>query len=257
MLSLQKNKSNKAIAIIEGGKHDKKIIYLDNDAKPVNYVEGNEQLNDKMNKELNIKDGKFFVYPDLTTQDAIYCAGPRGSGKSTFMGQYAKLFKTLFKKRDIILFSKVAEDKALDNLKPIRIPLDERFVEDPMNLEDLKDSLVIFDDVDTVKDKELRDILQHLQDEILELGRHQNIYCINSRHQLLNYKSTRCLLNESQKIVFFPKSGSAHVIKKMLTQYIGLDKQQIDRIFKLNSRWVALQKTYPMHIISEHSIYLL
>lgn len=145
----------------------------------------------------------------------------------------------------------------MDILKPVRIPIDQRLVEEPIELNLIKDSLVIFDDVDTIKDKKILDSLEHLQNSILELGRHENIYCINSRHQLLNYKATRCLLNESQIIVFFTKSGAAHVIKQMLNKYCGLDKEQIDKIFRLDSRWVALHKCYPMYIVSEHNLYLL
>lgn len=111
MLSLTSTKTNKPIAIIEGGKFNKSIVYLDSNSTQVEFYKGNNLLNEKLNKEINIVDGKFFIYPNLETQDAIYCAGPRGSGKSTFMAHYAKLFKSIFKNVKFIYLVKFQKMK--------------------------------------------------------------------------------------------------------------------------------------------------
>ena len=43
----------------------------------------------------------------------------------------------------------------------------------------------------------------------------------------------------------------------MLKEKAGLANDQIDKILKLNSRWVAIHKCYPLYVVSEHSLYLL
>lgn len=257
MISLKKTVGSKPIATITGGEFDGQIVYLNQDTKKkIIYVKGNDQLNDKLNKEMKITDGEFFVYPDIETRETIYCAGPSGSGKSTWMGKYAKVFKSHFKKPDIYIFTKIQQDKAIDPLKPVRIPLDDRIVDEPVQLEELKDSLVIFDDIDSINDKAMCQALEYLQNNILECGRHENIYVLSSRHQMLEYKKTRCLLNESTMLVVFIKSGSSYIIKQMLKNYCGFDKNVIDRIFKLESRWVAIHKSYPIYVASEHEVFL-
>jgi hypothetical protein len=76
-------------------------------------------------------------------------------------------------------------------------------------------------------------------------------------HLMSNYRETRRVLNEATTVVFFPRSGSTHQIKKFLTTYAGLEKDMIKKILKLPSRWVALYKTYPMFILHERGAFML
>ena len=46
-------------------------------------------------------------------------------------------------------------------------------------------------------------------------------------------------------------------MKYLLDQYLGLDKEQIKRIKKLDSRWVTIMKSYPMIVLSEKEAYVL
>jgi hypothetical protein len=45
--------------------------------------------------------------------------------------------------------------------------------------------------------------------------------------------------------------------KYMLQQYFGLDKDQIKRLSKLESRATTIVKTYPQIVISEKEIHIL
>lgn len=195
--------------------------------------------------------------PDTKTRQVCYVAGASGSGKSTWISNYAKQYHKLFPKNKIFVFSRVEEDKCIDKLKCTRIIMDEQLIEDPIHPEELADSLVIFDDTDTIPDKNLKNALNDLKRDVLEIGRHSNIYVCITSHMLTNYKETRTILNEAHLIVFFPSSGSSYQIGYMLKNYFGLDSKQIDRIMKLPSRWVCAKRNYPQLIMYERGIYLL
>ena len=53
------------------------------------------------------------------------------------------------------MFSSLPEDESLDDVKPERIKLDSSIYEEPIEVEELKDSVVIFDDMDVISDKEM------------------------------------------------------------------------------------------------------
>lgn len=260
MLSFEnQNGNNKPLAIINGGKLNNKIIYLDEDINNKKQYVSYELLNNKLNTEISIKDGKLFPLPELDKRECIFISGPAGSGKSTYVAEYIDYYKSIHSRNDIYLFSKINDDKAFKKYekKIIKIPLDESLMSEPIESEDVKNSLVIFDDVDTITDKKLQEFIDKLRDDLLECGRHQNIYILNTGHNLLNWKKTKVVLNESTGVVFFPRSGAAHAIKGFLTKYCGLDREQVAKIFHLDSRWVYINKSYPLYVVSEHKIYLI
>ena len=43
----------------------------------------------------------------------------------------------------------------------------------------------------------------------------------------------------------------------LLVNYFGLDRDQIKRIKKLNSRWVQINKGFPMSVVSDKEAYVL
>lgn len=324
MLTFNKiNNKSKPIAIINGGKHDGKIIYLsenddnyecdknmydleeelynviNNDINPKyktkmnalkrekikNYILNNKEFDDmygadeftkdmynatkealckKVKNEINIYDGEIMQLPDINKREVLYIAGQSGSGKTTYGSNYIKLFKKFKPKYDIYLFSRVQKDEILDQYKPIRVPLDEKLLENPIDVEnELSHSLVIFDDIDTIRDKKLCEEVRHIRDTILEVGRAheenegQGIYSINMSHQLFNYKLTRNLLLESNFIIIFKAGTGRNHIMRLLKDNLGFDKQQIKKIMGVNSRWICIAKNVPQYVISQHSIFLI
>lgn len=238
--------------IIGYGKYGGQILRLDSNEKNAT----DEQ------KEINLPSPhQIQPIPNSEGRECYYIAGPSGSGKSTYISKYIELWREMFpnkKKHPIVLFSRVQEDDCLDKFKPLRINIDEELKDDPIDLDELADSLVIFDDVDQINNKnKLKDYVINLRDQILEEGRHKNIYCCTTSHQMTNYKSTRIPLTEASHCVFFPRCGAAHAIKYFLQNYIGLDKTQIQKIMNLPSRWICLKKTYPMLVMHETGAYLL
>ena len=139
----------------------------------------------------------------------------------------------------------------LASLGCIEIPINDE-LQDMDAIRDIKNALCLFDDIDTIKEKHLRNTVYDIQNDILETGRHNNIYIIVTSH-LINgndKKNTRTILNEAHKVTFFPKSG-AYGITYFLKNYIGLPKKQIDNILQINSRWITINKGYPLFIFYE------
>ena len=127
---------------------------------------------------------------------------------------------------------------------------------DPIPIKEFSDSVIIFDDVDVISDKRIRDGVYNLLNQVLEIGRHFNITCLMTNHLPSNRNDTRRILNECHIFVYFPRSSSSK-IKYVLSEYIGLDKKQISEFKKFNSRWICILKNFPGIYLSEHRLGLL
>jgi energy-coupling factor transporter ATP-binding protein EcfA2 len=252
-MSFNFEKIGKVIAVIEGGKLDKKVVSIS---------AGEDETAAKEYTEIPLKDGKFQQVPNenaskTSKREILYITGPSGSGKSTYTLNYLKQYKKKFKKNEIWLFSALTEDETIDKAKPKRIIIDDRLVTEPLNIEDFTDSLVIFDDIDVIKVKEHRSAVYDMLNSILETGRHFNISCIITNHLPTAGKDTRRVINECHSITYFPQAGSAGQMKRLLQDYIGLDRDTIKRIRKLNTRWATVFKNFPMCILTEKLIFSL
>ena len=278
------------IAVIEGGKYDKKTIKLDleessSDIKiddpydimdenimqklysmknPYNMsklrkhlkyndeIEEDDELYDvyksakknvstRNGKELVIHDGILRPLPSMKSRQCIYVTGPSGSGKSTYIAKYAEMYKKQHKnKNPVVLFSRLDEDESLDYIKPTRIEITESLLEDPVEPDELADTMTIFDDTDTIRDKKLLKEIDALKDDLLQVGRHTNTHVVIVSHMMTNYKQSRAVLNECHAIVFFPKSGNRQAITYVLTKYFGVSKKNLEKIMNLPSSWIAL-----------------
>lgn len=191
-----------------------------------------------------------------------YVAGATGSGKSYFVKKYIQSYQKVYPRSKIYIFSDVENDPELDNeLKNIeRIPLNEDLLEpelDMLNEQNYKNSIVLFDDIDSISNKHLKEAVYKFNDKLMTRGRHENISTILTSHLLTNYKETRITLNSVSNITFFPGSGSTHAIKYLLSKYIGLSNDIINRIFKLKSRAVTIIKRYPITVISDKEIFII
>lgn len=258
----------KPIAKIIEGKLKNEIIYLDTDEKCcVKHSKKCErrpcceectELSQKIGKEMKIN-GKLQPIPDITTRSVALVCGPSGSGKSTYASEYLKMYRALFPKNPIYVFSRLDKDPVIDQLRPYRIKIDEELIENPIDIiQEMHDCIVLFDDTDTIQDDKLKKIVSKLKNDILETGRHNNIYVIITSH-LINgndKKDTRTMLNECHSLTVFPKSGSSYAITYALKNYFGFNNQLIKRILESDSRWVTINKTYPQYVMTQNEIYI-
>jgi len=249
-MSLNLDKVGRFLCKVEGGKYDKKIISVTSELKP------SEDMT-KSFSDLALADGKFQQVPDPDTERQIlYITGASGSGKSTYCKHYCKQFKRLYPKRPIYLFSAISEDESLDEINPQRILIDDSLVSAPLQAEDFQNCLVIFDDTDCISNKKHRDAVNAVLSAILETGRHFNTYCILTFHLATGGKDTRRILNECHSVTYFPFSGSNVGTKRLLEDYLGLDKKTIKKIKDQKSRWATIYKNYPNVIMTESNIWL-
>lgn len=219
-----------------------------------------DEIRQKMNNEIdsvNIKDGTVLPIPKVEKEqvDHIFIAGPSGAGKSRWASIYCKQYKKLYPNNKIYLLSDVSEDKKLDELKPSRVILDERMYTEPIPIEAFKNSIVIFDDIDTIKDKRIREAVRDLRDEILEKGRHSNINVLSISHNPTNNKPTKASLLESSSVVLFPGGGDDFHITNVLKNYCGINPKKINEIVNIESRWIQCHKKYPKYILHENGAF--
>lgn len=222
------------------------------------YKKAKKKVAKSLGKELVIHDGILIPLPNMKSRQCIYVTGPSGSGKSTYIAKYAEMYKNQHKnKNPVVLFSRLDEDESLDYIKPTRIELTDELLSDPIEPEELTDTMTIFDDTDTIRDKKLLKEIDSLKDDLLQVGRHNNTHVVIVSHMMTNYKQSRAILNECHAIVFFPKSGNRYAINYVLTKYFGISKKDLEKIMDLPSRWVALYKNFPMYVLYEKGAYLL
>jgi hypothetical protein len=254
MLNLE---NGKAIAIIHGGKYDSEIIYIDEDEDNEDRYTGEYPFKDRL---LLPKNSKLFPLVDLNSRQVAYIAGPSGSGKSTYASNLAKKYEKLYPDNFIYLFSRVIHDPVFESgfkKKPVRIEINDDLIKRPIDImSHLKGgALVIFDDIDSIHDDKLKKEVIKLETDILEMGRHNNIYVICCNH-LINpneRKFGRTILNEAHTFTFFPKSGSTYQISYCLRKYFGLDNKLINYLLNFSkSRWVTISKSYPMYVLWEY-----
>lgn len=225
------------------------------------YHRGLNRIDQALKMELVLPTGFMIPLPSKETE-RVYIAGKSGSGKSTLAAMYMREYKDMFPKRRVILISRHSGEKTYDKIEHVAIPI-EAFnpgkVEDeeyePLDLPDIKDSLVVFDDTDNIQDKKISQAVLKLNEDIISNGRKYNIHVLTLAHQLMDYKRTRNQLNEANRIVFF-NTGSTYHIEQFLTKYAGLAKDVIKRIKCLPSRWTMISMGHPMYILHEHGIFI-
>ena len=235
-------KEGRKIAKVYGGRYDGEFIYL--------LEEGDGK------KEIKIPDGIIVPLPQKHIVEKLYVSAPSGAGKSTFVGNWLIEARRMFKKIPIYVFSSIKSDPALDPIGVFRVPMNADVL-DSCVPEELKNSIIVLDDTDTIQDKEVGEIVEGIRDWILEQGRHFNERIIITSHLLMNHAHTRRILNEATAVCFFPRSGATYPIKRFLKEYVGLEQKMIEKILKLPSRWVCVYKTYPMYILHEHGAFLI
>ena len=212
-----------------------------------------DYLKNKSGKYL-LKSGKLEVLPNFNIIEKLYICGVSGSGKSTFSANWAKRYLQKYRKNELYILSNVDADPVLDKLNPCRINLTS-VIEDPLSPDELDSSLIIFDDIGTIENPQIRKASVGFLNNILECGRHYNCTCISTSHVIMDYSNSKKSLVESTSVVIFLK-GSQVQNKRYMENYCGFSKEQITKILNLNSRWVCISRVLPL-IIHERGVFLI
>lgn len=228
-----------------------KDIYNENDKNNVkNYLE--EIILDSDEYIQQIPDKK-------TERSVLYITGASGSGKSYYTREYIKQYRITFPKNGIYLFSSLNEDSTLDKITYIkRVNLDDGFLSTPFTIEDFKNSLIIYDDIDVISYKPMKRKLYEIMDMILQTGRHSRTSFIFTSHQANKGNDTKMILNECHSITIFPNNMGKRTSQYLLEGMFGFDRDDIKKIRKIGtkSRFVSVLKTFPIIIIYDKGAYV-
>jgi hypothetical protein len=188
-----------------------------------------------------------------------YISGPSGVGKSYLTANIVRRLKEYYKKhhkmnKNIYMFSVKNEDKAFDDLPDFyRLSLQD-LVDQPLELEDINNSICIFDDCDVFLNKAIEKAINYHKELILEVGRSHNIDCFITSHITSNYNKTKIYFNEMHCKIVFPNLMSYHNLRYLLVK-LGLPKDEIKTISELPTEWIKIIPKYKL-IIYEKGAYL-
>jgi hypothetical protein len=186
----------------------------------------------------------------------MYIAAPSQAGKTTFVFQFVNELQKRKKIEKIFVVSDKESDQ-LDALNPVRMKLDDqllKFKYDPLKF---ANCLFIFDDIDSISDKDVRAKVFKMQDRMMKLGGEYKTHLISTYHLISNRQETRYILFETHYIVIFPKTGTVNQFTNLFNNYIGIDKDQQQEIMKQKSRWVCIHKNHPRYYVSQCEVNLL
>ena len=233
----------------DDSKNNNSIVYLHTDTDKESYTHDIK----KEFEHIHLKTGNFQVIPNKNSERTVNMViGSSGSGKTFYICNWIKEYRKIYKKNEVYLFSALKEDVSIDKIKPKRIILDDEFLQEPSDLEMYRDSVVVFDDCESLT-KHLRAKVYEIMSLILTTGRHYNISVFVVSHQPTKGHETKLILSEAQYITYFPADISRQLVY-MLENYCGLDKKEIAKIKKLKSRWTTIYRRYPKAIITEKDI---
>ena len=213
------------------------------------------EVEQKGSSKIKLPPGSTFslnINPDPEKRFIYYIAGASGSGKSYIAKHIAEQYQKQFKGRPVYLVSKLKEDETLDGMteKPLRLNIEKLMATPMKDLEPLRETLVIFDDYDTLQGKEAKAV-QTLIDDICIMGRHTVTSILILSHHLSNYKSTRLCLTEATHFVVYPQSTGAHALNYFLKTYVGMGPKEVQAIKNTGSRWLTIHKNFPIYYITE------
>ena len=223
---------------------------IQNKRRPVNrelaqfYDYSMKMMSNNENREIVLEEGELVPIFDTNQERSVFMiTGMSGSGKSTYTAALCKTYHQQFPKNKIILFSNKPSDPVFDILSYIdRITITEELVKDPITLNELENSLVLYDDIECNTSKEIDKELTRISDLILMQGRSFKCSFVYITHQANNYKATRNILNEAHHVIVFPAMCTRYSLNYLFKNYFGFDKETIAKICKLPSRWVQVTK---------------
>ncbi len=229
------------------------------------YDKAVQLLEKKAKREIFLDDGR--IVPTFPKENKsgdepmtlrTYTCGSTGSGKTQWLVNMCKeIMMRSKKKKKIYVFSVLDDDKKLDEIGVMRVKINDDVLTNPIELKELTNCITIFDDIESFRNKKYRNAIASLRDTALSEGRHHGVQVLCTNHQITNYAKTREMLLECEYITFFPKGGGLNAIIRLLKSYIGLDKDEIDKVLNVPSRWVTIINRYPICCIYETGIFLL
>lgn len=210
-------------------------------------------------------------------RDIGYVCGKSNSGKTYWVGQFAKEYKALYPKRKIIYISPQAlqENDILLQVNPLlattygeegvvnwvdpetRFQIPEGYDDKGKQIKsEFDNSLIIIDDLEGVNDRKVKQGLDNFISSILHTGRHRAITVMFLKHTACDGKSTKSILNETNFITIF-RGNSGSKIDYLLQTYVGLNKKQLKEVKELRDRSITFHNNIPNFYFTDKEIRIL
>ena len=127
-----------------------------------------------------------------------------------------------------------------------------------IDLNEFSNSFIIFDDIDSIHNKNIKNVLYGFLNKLLRLGRHYSISVAYLGHELYSSHDLKLILNESMYITWFPKFLNYKKVKYLCEEYFGLNKQDLEKIRNIkNSRSITYIKGFPKLILTDSQVFTL
>ena len=192
----------------------------------------------------------------------VFIPGNPGAGKSYLANDFINL---ILPSSEVLLFTALEEeDGNFEGLKgrlyKIRMDTDNL---DRLTLTQIrrmcKNPILLFDDIDKIRDKNVEKKTFALLEDALANGRgHKkhdgegDIHVIVTSHSLNDYRKTKYTLENSDYVAVFPQSTTYAQMKRLFDK-LGLSKELCDEVIQMGknglARRVIIKKVSPMYII--------
>ena len=165
----------------------------------------------------------------------------------------------------VYLFSSVGADdpsyKPIKNLYGLRFFwVDPRDVtNDQVDINSYKEkSVLIFDDVDSISNKQVRNKIVQFRENLLEIARHRSLVVISTAHLFHNRKATQKLRNSSAYYILYPRNSPKPIDDVLDTQMNMGRHERMDLIKKLKREGRAnfIHVDSPPYIINTKRVML-
>ncbi len=132
--------------------------------------------------------------------------------------------------------------------------MNESLIKKPIQTPELKNSLCIFDDIDSISNPKIKKQVHILHDAIAKKGSSKdNIDVIVTNHALTDYRNTRDIIVNTQYFMYFKGAINLDGLFKKL----NITKQQAQKINSIDSRYYIIHKNYPSYLVTDKGIVLL
>ena len=140
-----------------------------------------------------------------------------------------KKYLEYYKDNKVYVFSPKLDDPAFKKIKNLHyVKLDDSLVKDPLDVSEFKDSICLFDDIESITDKRLNNAVRVFRDQCYEIGRAPtNITTIAVHHVILANDRTKIILNELTMYICWKKNLKKN---RILTEYYGIDESYLKNI---------------------------
>ena len=87
-------------------------------------------------------------------------------------------------------------------------------------------------------------------------GRHEKIDVAFLNQECRMGKKSKVILTMFTSLVIFP-SSNVYQNSRLLKEHIGMSKTQVEKVLKLQSRWVMINRSVPQYVLYTGGAYLL